>query len=609
MFYKNKRLVVFEEDRQVEIIHDVHCGVGESEHAKAMAGHLGKNSTYEKVAARFFWYSMATDVTQFVRGCEVCQRQGDLSTTIKNELNPVPIPPAVMQQIGVDLSSLPEVDGYLYIIVCIVCIKAIKDKSGRTVDQFLYELMCRHGCFAIQINDQGREFVNTVNAELHRLTGVEQRVTSANHPQANGLVERQNRTIKNTLVKVLDENPSTWPFIIEGVLFAHRVSVHSSTKYSPFKLLYNRDPVLPIDVKHNLQPSLINSNEPFDKETFEAVLSSAIKIRGNIIEEVADNIKNAQKKQKLGYDRRHLSNTADISVGSSVWLRNNKRQDRKGGKLTYKWMGPYFITNITPKGVATLKNREGKILHKKYNRAQLKPFVDSCNKDKLIAEKEEVAKVEDEEPLKNYWDELPNELVERILLEAMISSSDICLTYESILRTCRRFQLIEKKGKELLPHIYIKADEAIQKCLSYNGMIKVSVRKIVKLYGENSGIVLAITEIMKEHPSKWRSAWLLLAQYKHSWYTVLRFYWKCQRTTVVDEPAVNDEDDKENIDPEVFWLRNELYNLKMEEKQLLLSKTAWLNDAIMDAAQRLICKTLGKEDEYQSVLNWQKKAL
>ena len=50
MFYKNKRLVVFEEDRQVEIIHDVHCGVGESEHAKAMAGHLGKNSTYEKVS-------------------------------------------------------------------------------------------------------------------------------------------------------------------------------------------------------------------------------------------------------------------------------------------------------------------------------------------------------------------------------------------------------------------------------------------------------------------------------------------------------------------------------------------------------------------------------
>ena len=87
--------------------------------------------------------------------------------------------------------------------------------------------------------------------------------------------------------------------------------------------------------------------------------------------------------------------------------------------------------------------------------------------------------------------------------------------------------------------------------------------------------------------------WLLLAQYKHSWYTVLRFYWKCQRTTVVDEPAVNDEDDKENIDPEVFWLRNELYNLKMEEKQLLLSETAWLNDAIMGRCTKAYLQDAG----------------
>jgi len=88
--------------------------------------------------------------------------------------------------------------------------------------------MCRHGCFEIQINDQGREFVNEVCKQLHELTGVEQRVTSAYHPQANGLVERQNRTIKNSLVKVLEDNHEMWPQVIEGILFAHRVSRHSS---------------------------------------------------------------------------------------------------------------------------------------------------------------------------------------------------------------------------------------------------------------------------------------------------------------------------------------------------------------------------------------------
>ena len=65
--------------------------------------------------------------------------------------------------------------------------------------------MCRHGFFAIETNDQGREFVNKVSDELHLITGVQQRVISAFHPQSNDLIERQNRTIKNSFMKFLGE--------------------------------------------------------------------------------------------------------------------------------------------------------------------------------------------------------------------------------------------------------------------------------------------------------------------------------------------------------------------------------------------------------------------
>ena len=88
--------------------------------------------------------------------------------------------------------------------------------------------------------------------ELHLVAGVQQRATSACHPQSNGLVERINRTINNSLVKVLLENPSKWSYIIERMLFVHLVSKYSSTKYSPFKLLYNQEEVLSIDLKHKL---------------------------------------------------------------------------------------------------------------------------------------------------------------------------------------------------------------------------------------------------------------------------------------------------------------------------------------------------------------------
>ena len=44
---------------------------------------------------------------------------------------------------------------------------------------FLYKIICRQYCFETQINDQGYEFVNNVNADVHKVIGVEQRIKSA----------------------------------------------------------------------------------------------------------------------------------------------------------------------------------------------------------------------------------------------------------------------------------------------------------------------------------------------------------------------------------------------------------------------------------------------
>ena len=74
-------------------------------------------------------------------------------------------------------------DSYCHLIACIDYLtewseaKPIRRKTALTVATFLYELMCRHACFKVQINYQGREFPNDVCTCLDNLTGVEQRTT------------------------------------------------------------------------------------------------------------------------------------------------------------------------------------------------------------------------------------------------------------------------------------------------------------------------------------------------------------------------------------------------------------------------------------------------
>ena len=114
-----------------------------------------------------------------------------------------------------------------------------------------------------------------------------------------------------------------------------------------------------------------DEQQPFHFDFFDAIFSSATKVRRTIADDAADNIKAAQKKQKRDYDRRHTSITK-IKVDDIVLLKNSKQFDQKGGKFSQKLLGPYTVMNISGKGVSTLKNALGVTLKNKYNIVQVK---------------------------------------------------------------------------------------------------------------------------------------------------------------------------------------------------------------------------------------------
>lgn len=92
----------------------------------------------------------------------------------------------------------------------------------------------------VVISDQGREFVNSVNKALFTITEVDHRISSAYHPQTNGLDERFNQTLQNALTKVVNDDQNDWDEKIPSILFGYRTSKHASTGYSPFEVMFGR---------------------------------------------------------------------------------------------------------------------------------------------------------------------------------------------------------------------------------------------------------------------------------------------------------------------------------------------------------------------------------
>ena len=178
-------------------------------------------------------------------------------------------------------------------------------------------------------------------------------------------------------MKILDGNPCDWPNIIEGVLFAHRVSKHISTKFSPFFLIYNRELTLPIDVKYSLVGIKGNESEhPFEKETFDAALTTAISMSANIHQTDGESICWAQEKQRRDYNWHHQVPNK-IKVGQKVLLKNHRRMDRKCGKFSFKWFGPFTVHLISNKNLCSLINKDGTLIKTKDNVSLLKPYLDS----------------------------------------------------------------------------------------------------------------------------------------------------------------------------------------------------------------------------------------
>ena len=81
-----------------------------------------------------------------------------------------------------------------------------------------------------------------MNRDLCNRFGIKRSVTSAYHPQTNGLDERMNCTVKTRLSKLCSEHDAHWDTFLDQVAFSIRTQEQASTKYSPFFLMFGRHP-------------------------------------------------------------------------------------------------------------------------------------------------------------------------------------------------------------------------------------------------------------------------------------------------------------------------------------------------------------------------------
>src|ERR1043165_583997 len=155
---------------------------------------------------------MYEEIKRYIQSCHQCQVHA--RSAKQNELYSIPIS-APWERVGIDfIGPLPETEQEnRYIITAIDYFtrwseaRAVLQANAQNVAKFIYEeFICRHDTINIIHSDQGTHFVNETISDLMKRFDMKHHKITAYHPQANGLVEHFNETLKKTLAKLIEES-------------------------------------------------------------------------------------------------------------------------------------------------------------------------------------------------------------------------------------------------------------------------------------------------------------------------------------------------------------------------------------------------------------------
>ncbi|CAH2310414.1 gag-pol fusion [Pelobates cultripes] len=157
-------------------------------------------------------------------------------------------------------------------------------------------MICRYGCPKRILSDQGKEFVDQLNDQMCSILGIERSETAAYHPQTNGLDDKTNNNIKRVLTKLVKEKQNNWDVCLDATLFSIRSKVQTTTKYSPFLLMYGREAVFPAEVPVDMPLSAISLPE---EQSYTKFLEERESSMEAILEATLENIAKSQEKQEM----------------------------------------------------------------------------------------------------------------------------------------------------------------------------------------------------------------------------------------------------------------------------------------------------------------------
>lgn len=303
----------------------------------ANGAHFGRARTIQKIQQRYFWPNMQSDIRNHIKSCIPCLQNNCLRQKPPGALQPIKPPEGVWQLLTMDFHGpiTPITKrGNRYIISLtdvmskFVITKAVRDATATTAARFLTEeVILKYGTPKCILTDNGTHFTAEMMNQLFKKLGVVHLYSTPYHPMTNGQIERYNSTMDSKIAALSNYKRTDWDEQLPFVTFNYNTTIHSTTGFIPFEMMYGRSPILPFD--H--QDSLVKL--PGDPE-FIPKLKTYV---DTLTQDARKNILQQQQRYKERYDRNRTN--PKYKINDLVLIKSLNRHH----KFDIKYEGPFQI--------------------------------------------------------------------------------------------------------------------------------------------------------------------------------------------------------------------------------------------------------------------------
>ena len=218
-------------------------------HNSPTAGHPGRDNTLALISQHYWWPRMTTWIERYVVGCTLCQQNKICTTKKKTPLYRIPGDPSMrpFNVIALDLiTQLPKANGYNTILTI------VDQRCSRAAIFLLCHMMITGEGIAMSylknifpwfrvpskvISDWDPRFTSHFAQALTTKLSIGQNISTAFHPQTDGLTECKNQWVKQYICLYTSARQDDWDAWLPIATFMHNHWPNATTKQSPHKLL------------------------------------------------------------------------------------------------------------------------------------------------------------------------------------------------------------------------------------------------------------------------------------------------------------------------------------------------------------------------------------